>query len=96
LEARKGTGEQRRNQGAKKIQKRTDGLAVIGLARVFVKPLHTLAKASTWPYVTWGLLGEHMHKGEDPLSAVHRALDEEMGVHFFLTHGMNLPHSLTS
>jgi len=29
---------------------------------------------------TWGLLGEHMHEGEDPLSAVHRALDEEMGV----------------
>jgi len=29
---------------------------------------------------TWGLLGEHMLEGEAPLSAVHRALDEEMGV----------------
>lgn len=29
---------------------------------------------------TWGLLGEHMHAGEDVRSAVHRALDEEMGV----------------
>ena len=29
---------------------------------------------------TWGLLGEHMHAGEDARSAVGRALDEEMGV----------------
>ena len=28
---------------------------------------------------SWGLLGEHMHAGEDVLGAVKRALDEEMG-----------------
>jgi isopentenyldiphosphate isomerase len=28
---------------------------------------------------TWGFLGEHMHTGEDPQTAVKRALDEELG-----------------